>query len=173
LTRAAPAWLIVAAYQAAWFAAILGGARGLSWPGALGALLVLALTLAPAPGRTRRAAFVIAFALLGAAADCGLSSMGWIQFPAADCQIGALPCWMAALWLAFAPCMLLLARWLAPRPLLALALGALGGPLAYLGAQALGAAEISAAGWAAVAAEYALLMLLGARVADRLELSRA
>lgn len=172
MSRPAPAWLIVLAYQAAWFACIAGGARGLSWPGALGALTVLTMALAPAASRRRRAAFLLGFAALGTAADFTLAEFGWLRFPAAHCQMGALPCWMAALWLAFAPCVPLLARWLAPRPRLTLLLGALGGPLAYLGARALGAVELTAAGWTAVAVEYAALMLLGCRAADRMGLSR-
>ena len=172
MSRPAPAWLTVLAYQAAWFACVAGGARGLSWPGVLGALALLGMALAPAPWRARRAAFLFAFAALGAAADWTLAALGWLRFPAADCQIGALPCWMAALWLAFAPCVPLLARWLAPRPRLTLLLGALGGPIAYLGARALGAVELTAEGWAAVALEYAALMLLGCRAADRMGLSR-
>jgi len=172
VSRHAPAWLIVLAYQAAWFACVTGGARGLTWPGALAVLPVLALTLAPSPLRARRALFLFSFAAAGTAVDLLLSAWAWLDFQPADCQIGALPCWMAALWLAFAPCVPLLARWLAPRPLLTLALGALGGPLAYLGARALGAAEPVGVGWWAVAAEFALLMLIGCRAADRLGLSR-
>jgi hypothetical protein len=163
-----PAWPTLVAYQVAWIACVGGGARGWTWPGALGAALVMACAATMPGARGKRVAFALQWAALGAACDLALAASGWLQFPAPAAAIGPLPVWMALLWLSFAPCLPLLARWLAHRPVLAAALGALGGPLAYLGAVGMDAVRVDgAAGWLAIAVEYGCITPLAARAAAR------
>jgi hypothetical protein len=163
-----PGWTVLAAYQAAWCACVAGGARGASWPGLITACAVLTLALVAAPRRARLVVFCIGVAACGAVADASLAALGWIYFPIPAAAIAGLPLWMVALWLAFAPCLPLLAAWLTARPALAAALGAVGGPLAYWGASRFGAVAIAApTGWLAIAAEYALLTPLACVAAAR------
>lgn len=167
-----PAWSILAAYQCAWLACVAGGARGLTWPALAGAALVTSVALARANARLRRLAFALAWMTVGAGCDLALAAMGWLSFPAPALALGPLPLWMALLWLSFAHCLPLLARWLAPRPLLAIALGAIGGPVAYLGAVEMEAVRLhGAASWLAIAVEYGCITPLAARAAARLGFS--
>jgi hypothetical protein len=78
---------------------------------------------------------------------------------------------MVALWVLFATTFNASLRWLRGRPLLAMALGAVGGPLAYLAGAQLGAISFPelASGLAVQAAGWTLLMPLLMRIADRLD----
>jgi hypothetical protein len=130
------------AYQLAWFAVILGAARGHAWAGAAVALLVAALHLA----RHRNAAELklMGLALLiGALVDSTLAISGQVKFAAAWPEDLA-PFWMLSLWLAFATTLNHSLRWLMHRPVFAALAGALGGPLAYLAGAKLGALVIVA-----------------------------
>lgn len=148
-------FLAFVAFQAGWFAAVLGAANGAPW---LGPCIVAALALlfvARRPGSARAIAYLAACAVLGFALDSALTVGGMLQFPL-DREPGSSPLWMTALWLNFAMFVPLGLRWLYGKPALAAALGAAGGPAAYWAGQRLGALEWSlpqAVG--AVAAEWA------------------
>lgn len=128
------------AYQLVWFATVLGAGRGLWWPGPLAALAFAALHLGVVvrdAGEWRRD-----LALLAAAVACGLvidgllSGSGAVVFAAATPALppGGAPLWMLTLWAAFALTLRHSLRAVTARPVLAALLGAVGGPLAYLGA---------------------------------------
>lgn len=128
------------AYQLVWFATVFGAGRGLSWAGPLAALVFAALHLGVVvrdAGERRRD-----LALLAAAVACGLVidgmllGSGAIIFAAASPALppGGAPLWMLTLWAAFALTLRHSLRTVTARPVLAALLGAIGGPLAYLGA---------------------------------------
>lgn len=130
----------VAAYQLAWFAVLLGAANGYAWAGAAVAVLVCAAHLA-----LRRQPLEIALLglclALGVIVDSTLAISGQVQFAAWPFEIA--PWWMTALWLAFATTLNHSLRWLMIRPALAVLVGAIGGPLAYLAGARLGALDIA------------------------------
>jgi hypothetical protein len=109
--------------------------------------------------------------VLGWLADSGLALAGLIAFPESTRLGGPSPLWMVALWAAFASTLRHSLGWLRGRWSLGVALGAIGGPLAYLGGEALGAITVTGtAGVAAVAVQYALatpLLLAVVRHAER------
>ncbi|OZI29266.1 hypothetical protein CEG14_21845 [Bordetella genomosp. 1] len=145
-------WANLAGYQAVWFAAVIGAGRGLAWPGVLAALVFAAAHLAWT--RQRRADLVLmaAAAACGLLIDGGLALAGLMQHAAAAPAVppGGAPLWILALWCAFALTLNHSLVWLRGRPWLAAAFGAVGAPLAYLGA---------ARGWRAVAIETPLAWL--------------
>lgn len=127
------------AYQLAWFATVLGAGRGLWWPGPLAVLAFLSLHLGVVRDggeRRRDLALVAVSVVCGLVIDGVLSASGAIVFtPAAPAlPAGGAPLWMLTLWGAFALTLRHSLRAVTARPLLAAALGAIGGPLAYLGA---------------------------------------
>ena len=128
------------AYQSVWFATVIGAGRGLWWPGPLAALAFLALHLSAIVRdrgeRRRELALVAAAVACGLVIDGVLSASGAIVFtPAAPAlPAGGAPLWMLTLWGAFALTLRHSLRALTARPLLAALVGAIGGPLAYLGA---------------------------------------
>jgi len=163
-----PGWTVLVAYQLAWFASVAGGGRGLVWPALAAAVAVNALALAASPRRGRTLAFCLSAAALGAAADAALTALGLLSFPIPAASLGPLPWWIAALWLSFVSCVPQFAHWLAARPAMAAACGAVGGPLAYLGAHRFGGVDLAApGGWIAVAVEFAVLTPVFCAIAAR------
>lgn len=137
MSRAMPlAWNFIA-YQLAWFAVILGAAHGLAWAGAAFAVLLTLAQVALQRDPLDRRLIALA-ALIGFLVDTTLVKMELIDFQA-HWPEGAAPFWMLSLWIAFATTLNRSLRWLMLRPPLAALAGALGGPLAYLAGEKLGA----------------------------------
>ncbi len=160
LQRAPNAWypgVHLVTYQVTWFAAIMGGAAGLSWPGLLAAGLGLALHLALAAERGRLLARLLAATVIGVSVDGTLAASGLVRFTGASGLIP--PWWMVVLWPSFAALFDDLCRWVVRDLRLALVLGALGGPVAYGAGASFGAVHFPAgdvAGLAAVGAAWAI-----------------
>ncbi|MGD2062094.1 MAG: DUF2878 domain-containing protein [Nitrospirota bacterium] len=149
----------VLAFQAGWFACVLGGAYQRPWLGTAAAAVIVAAHLAGAGARAREATLVGLVALIGFAWDSALVAVGWFHYASGTIVDGGAPAWILALWALFATTLNVSLRWLRGRPLLAAALGAVGGPLAFYTGARLGAVTLSdpaialcaqGAGWAAL-----------------------
>lgn len=165
----------VAAYQLAWFAVLIGAARGLPWAGAAVAVVVCAahLWLRREAIETR---LMAACLVIGAIVDSTLAVSGQVHYAAWTLEVA--PYWMLSLWLAFATTLNHSLRWLMARPFVAALVGAIGGPLAYLAGAKLGALDITTPRlalpfigllWAPAMFALSLAVLRGtpARAADR------
>jgi len=133
-------WLVnLLAFQFGWFATALGAAQGRGWIGPLVVAVVISLhlTLAARPGVEAR--LMLVALVLGTASEHGLLWSGLIRYNGDPAWV---PLWMLALWPLFATTLGVSLRWFRDHPGAAAAAGALGGPLAYWGGQALGALEI-------------------------------
>ncbi|BDU16611.1 DUF2878 domain-containing protein [Lysobacter auxotrophicus] len=127
-----------AGFQLAWWASVLGAARGAAWIGVLACSAFVALQWIGSSQRRLDARLVACALLLGIVLDGALGQLGWIVYRGGE---GApVPAWIVALWGAFAMTLTHSLGWL--RPGAAFLLGAIGGPLAYLGAARLGAVEL-------------------------------
>ena len=138
LTRKA---INVVLFQAAWFAAVLGTARGMFWLGPLAMLPTLAIHLALQEDRTGEVKLLLAAGLLGFLFDSAFVAEGVFTplqhlFPRP-----VSPPWMICLWLNFAATLNVSMAWLRGRYLPAAVFGAVGGPLAYYSGAKLGATE--------------------------------
>lgn len=136
-------WGNLIGYQLVWFIAVICASVGMAWPG-VGAAVLFALWQL-AISRQRRLDLKLAGTalLMGMLIDGGLSLMGWLRYatPAPAVPTGGAPVWILGLWLAFSLTLGESLKFLQGRYLLAAAFGAIGAPLAYLGA---------ARGWHAV-----------------------
>ena len=131
----------VVLFQAAWFAAVLGAARGMFWLGPLAMLPVLAIHLVLAENRQAELKLLLVAGLLGFLFDSSLVSFGvFTPFPHFFPRPFSPP-WMICLWLNFAATLNVSMSWLRDRYLLAALFGAIGGPLAYYSGARLGATE--------------------------------
>lgn len=132
--------------QAGWFACVLGAAHGQPWlgPAVVTGLVVLHLLSSSLPGRDLL--MILALGLVGTALDSAQGALGLLTFRGAMASWIA-PAWITALWLHFGTALPPLAGLLRGRPLLAMALGAVAGPLAYSGGARLGAAELHPLFW--------------------------
>lgn len=166
-----PRLLNFAGFQLCWFANVLAAAHGLPWAGPLltlawlGAHVALLRDDAPCDARV-----ILAGAAFGWLADSALVLAGLIAFPE-PARLGApTTIWMVALWAGFAATLRHALGWLRGRWLAGAVLGALGGPLAYLAGESLGAIVLSGhAAFAAVALQYALATPLLLLVVSRCE----
>jgi len=160
-------WANLLGYQAVWFAAVIGAAHDASWVGVAAAALFVAAQMAASHDRRSDRRLVLCALLAGILLDGTLASFGVLQYASADALLPA-PAWILAVWAAFAMTMNHSLAFLRGRTDLAIVLGAIGGPLAYLGAARGFAAVVFAAptwrgvlllalGWAIVLPSLALL----------------
>lgn len=164
----------LACFQCTWLALVHGAARGRVFPGALALAASIALQSVPrVPVRLPRPALIAAATALGLVADSLLVLLGVLAFPAQHDAAWPVPLWMVLLWANFALTLDESLAWAGDRPLLAAALGAVAGPMAYRYGEAVGALELGspvpsllaiAALWMAA---FPLLATATARLRDR------
>jgi hypothetical protein len=158
-------------FQAAWFACILGAAHGrpawgtaavaaaVGWHAAISARPAIELALA---------GVLCAVALV---AESVMVALGHVAYASGQPVAALPPYWLVALWAEFAIALNVTLRWLKRRPWLAAALGAVCGPLSFVGGVRLGAARFvyEPAALVSLAAMWALLMPLVMALSDRLD----
>ncbi|MFA7330074.1 MAG: DUF2878 domain-containing protein [Candidatus Delongbacteria bacterium] len=156
-------WMIANALanQLVWAVAVWGAARGTSLPGVLAALGFLGLHLALLQRRGAELRLILLLTAAGSALDSGLAASGLVRYAPLPADAWLAPPWITALWLSFATTVRHSLRPLLTRAWVAALLGAVGGPLAYLAAARLGAAQLlDPAALPVIAAAWALVMLL-------------
>lgn len=134
-------WANAIGYQLVWFAAVWGAATGYWWLAPL-ALVPFAVWYLSRPDGRIDAWLMPVAVLLGIALDSALAASDLVAYASAVPSPHAAPVWILAIWAAFSLTLRHSFRFLHGRLPLAAALGAVGAPLAYLGA---------ARGWHAVA----------------------
>jgi hypothetical protein len=154
------------AFYACWFACVGGAAHGVPWAGPIAVALYVAADLQaipPGAARTSRAWLLGAAGAVGYAADSALVLAGILTFPARAVFGWPSTAWMVALWVLQAAVLDGALSWLRGRLGLAAAVGAIGGPLAYLAGERMGAASLGptqAVAVTVIAAEWMLAMPL-------------
>jgi hypothetical protein len=128
-------------FQAVWFAAVLGAARGMPWLGPLVMIPTLAVHLALQKNRQGEVKLLLAAGVLGFIFDTAFVA-GGVFTPLQHLFPRPLsPPWMICLWLNFAATLNVSMVWLRGRYLLAALFGAIGGPLAYYSGARMGATD--------------------------------
>ena len=149
------------AFQIGWFACVLGAAYHMPLMGTGIALTIIVLHLASTIDPIAELKLVLAAAGIGFVFDPLLALAGLIAFTSGTVFDGILAHWMVALWMLFAITLNVSLRWLKERPLLAIAFGGIGGPLAYVAGEKLGALRIdSNLGIVAIGVGWAVAMWL-------------
>ena len=164
-------------FQIAWFAAIVGGAQ--SWPllGSAPALVVVAIHLFVNRNQwSREAVLIVGVTLLGVIVETCFVSLGALHYAATN--VGAIlpPIWIIALWFAFGTLPHGSLRWLSKRIWLQIILGAVFGPLSYVGGVKLGAATMPVPMMGSImiiSVGWALAMVVMFQMADRLDRDKA
>lgn len=129
------------AFQAAWFACVLGAANDLALAGTLAVVGAVVLHLWLAPRAAEELRLVGTAIAIGVLWDSAVVSLGLLSYPTGTLLPGVAPHWIVAMWALFATTLNLSLAWLKGRPALAVLLGGIGGPLAYLAGARLGAVE--------------------------------
>jgi len=131
------------AFQLGWFACVLGAANGLPWLGPVVVAGVVALHLARVRRPLPELRLVAAAMLLGLVVDSLLLASGWLRYSTGFWLPGLAPYWIVAMWALFATTLNVSMGWLRGRSVLAVLMGAVGGPLSYLAGEKLGAIELT------------------------------
>lgn len=147
-------------YQVAWFIGVIAAAHDRAALGSTVVAAAVAFHLWHAPRRGPEIRLVAVALLAGLAWESLLVSLGLFRYGSGNFIAGLAPYWILALWAQFATTLNLSLAWLKGRALLAVAFGALGGPLAFWAGVRLGAVEAPnlAAALGAQALGYALLV---------------
>ncbi len=136
-----PRWLDFVLFQAVWLCAVLGAAQSLAWLGPFAAAVYVGLRLKSGDAMRSLARVGAVAVVVGACVDGALGGFGLVRYAAAVGPAWLAPPWIVALWVAFAATLGGALSWLHPRPLLAVLLGGVAGPLAYWSGARLGALE--------------------------------
>ncbi len=171
----------LSAFQATWFAFVWGGAKGYWWLGFVFlvpfAAWQLAVTRWPRADLTLIAIAMIA----GIIVESALVQSGQFRYASPVPWSNWAPAWMVGLWINFALTINHTMTFLRGRPIVAIVLGAVAGPLAYYGAgRGFDALTLTGSAWVAFGAVglvYAvvtpLMSALGAHIAAREDRTRA
>ena len=123
-----------ALFQVVWFATVAGAGAGLWWTG-LPVLLVFAIWQLRTSRWPRADLALIGVGIaLGLVVDSLLIAGGWLSYATPAPSSRFAPAWILVLWVGFALTVNHSLAFLKQRLVIALLFGAIGGPLAYLGA---------------------------------------
>ncbi len=163
----------VLAFQAGWFAAVLGAGHGMPWLGIVVVPIVLGLHLALSPDWKPELLLALSAAAMGFGFDTMLVSAGVFAPVLFLFPEPFSPPWMVMLWVNFATTLNVSLGFLRGKYFFAGILGALGGPAAYYSGARLGAmTEMPGAGDLAIltiawAAAVPLLYRVAKLINDR------
>ncbi|MDH3255666.1 MAG: DUF2878 domain-containing protein [Acidobacteriota bacterium] len=160
----------VMTYQIGWFACVLGAAGEWETVGASIAIALAFAHVALAERPEREWPLMLAAVGIGVVADTLHAGFGILDFRGHEAGTLA-PLWIIALWLQFGTVLHFCMRWLSGRYVLASILGLVGGPMAFLGGERLGAAtfgEPRALSLAVLGLSWALALPALVMIADRL-----
>jgi hypothetical protein len=127
-------WLSLIGYQAVWFAAVIGAAHGVAWPGIAAFVVYATIQLCLARNIRVDLSLAATAVVLGFLLDGGLIRTGLATYATPWPSPAFAPAWILTLWAAFAMTFTQSLSWLQERPWLAVLLGLIGGPLAYFSA---------------------------------------
>lgn len=129
-------------FQLAWFACVMGAAQAIPWLGVGVTFIILGWHFYCAKQAKPEMALMLAALFSGAIFDQSLLAMQLVEYQAHGWSNELVPVWILALWLAFASTLNVSLGWMHDRYVVAVLFGAVGGPLAYLAAQKLGAVTV-------------------------------
>lgn len=126
-------------FQLSWFACVIGAAKGMPWLGVMVTAAILSWHLYQTKNIKSELMLMLYALLIGTAYDQSMLTLGYISYLNHGWSNNIVPVWILALWLGFTSTLNLSLRWMRGKHLIAVLFGAVGGPLAYLGAEKLGA----------------------------------
>lgn len=130
-------------FQIGWFACVLGAAHNMPWLGVLTVLLIVIWHLSQAKQAKPELLLLIIALLIGGVFDQLMHSTALLTYQSHGWSNSLVPAWILALWAVFVTALNVSLRWMRGRWLIAVLFGAIGGPLAYMGAARLGAVSLN------------------------------
>ena len=126
-------------FQVSWFACVVGAANNFPYLGIIVTSGILAWHLIQAKAPKAELWLMGSALAIGASFDQALLSFNLVTYMPNGWSSSIVPVWILALWLGFSTILNVSLRWMRNQHLVAILFGFVGGPLAYLGAEKLGA----------------------------------
>ena len=130
-------------FQIGWFACVIGAAKQMPWIGVATVLAIVILHLTQAKQAKKELQLLIIALVIGGTFDQIMLNHQLITYQAHGWSSMLVPVWILALWAEFVTVLNVSLRWMKGRWLVAVLFGAIGGPLAYMGAEKLGAVTLN------------------------------
>lgn len=158
-------------YEIGWFACLIGAAKHLPWLGVVAALAIVVWHLLQARQPKRELALLLIVLVIGGTFDQIMLNHHLISYESHGWMNSVVPVWILALWAEFATILNVSLRWMHKRWLIAIIFGAIGGPLAYMGAAGLGAVTLNMqpASYIALSVGWAILTPLLLRISAKFD----
>ncbi len=126
-------------FQAAWFGCVLSAAKGYWWMPPICAVFVCAVYLSMCEDMIANVRALAIIVVIGTVVDLVLWQTKVVDFAYPQANFISSAAWFASLWASFATTLRLSMSWLRSRYVVSAIFGAIGGPLAYLAGERLGA----------------------------------
>ena len=130
-------------FQIGWFACVIGAAKQMPWFGVATVLAIVIWHLTQAKQAKKELQLLIIALVIGGTFDQIMLNHQLITYQAHGWSSMLVPVWILALWAEFVTVLNVSLRWMKGRWLVAVLFGAIGGPLAYMGAEKLGAVTLN------------------------------
>lgn len=158
-------------FQIGWFACVLGAGKQLPWLGVIVVAMIVAWHLLQAKQAKPEIILLVLALVIGGMFDQLMLMNGLISYQAHGWSISLLPAWILALWAVFVTILNVSLRWMRGKWLVAILFGAIGGPLAYIGAEKLGAVTLNALpmSYVALSVGWAILTPLLLKVSEKFD----
>ena len=130
-------------FQIGWFACVIGAAKQMPWLGVATVLAIVIWHLTQAKQAKKELQLLIIALVIGGTFDQIMLNHQLITYQAHGWSSMLVPVWILALWAEFVTVLNVSLRWMKGRWLIAVLFGAIGGPLAYMGAEKLGAVTLN------------------------------
>jgi len=136
-----PIIINAALFQCAWFACVLGSAKGLTWPSLICFITLAAYQLQNKRRHVNDIKVLATSVILGLIIDSFWINSGMMIFTENGPIDNLAPAWIIFLWMSFALTINHSLAWLSKHPALPILMGAFGGPMSYLAGLKFGAVE--------------------------------
>ena len=128
-------------FQIGWFACVLGAAADKALIGASVALAIILFHLIRTTEWRNELMLILIAMFIGFIWDSYLVYRGWIQYPYGQLTADTAPYWIVIMWGLFATTLNISLSWLKQRLVASILFGVVGGPLAYIAGNKLGAVD--------------------------------
>ncbi len=135
-------------YQIGWFACVIGAAKQMPWLGVITVVAIIIWHLTQAKQAKKEVQLLLITLVIGGVFDQIMLNHQLVTYQAHGWSNAFVPVWILALWAEFVTVLNVSLRWMKElktqvRWLVSVLFGAIGGPLAYMGAERLGAVTLN------------------------------
>jgi hypothetical protein len=159
-----------ALFHVGWLACVVGAASNMSVLGSTIAVLLIAVHLYRVANFRAELYLILAAVVIGFTWETFLLTQQWLAYAGATLNSSLAPYWLVVMWALFATTINVSMSWMKNRWLLAVVMGAIFGPMAFIAGEKLGAVEFldSQRALIALAVGWSILMPLILWIAEKI-----